>query len=356
MIYSAEADLALVRRYTRRRDADAFAEIVRRYAGVVHGTCLRILGDRARAEEVSQETFFRLHQKPEAVTQSLGGWLHRAATQLAIDVVRSDSSRRDREVQYSRDHPRQISRWEELSPLIDEALADLPEDARNLLVRHFLLGRSQTDLAVEMLASPATICRRVAAGLDQLRGALERRGVMAGATIVGMFFANSSIAAAPATLLAELGKMVMVSGARQSLAAATATTASTAATGLKMSTIVLGFAITAIGLLIVTLTALHTPPAPSKPPRKHTMPDARAVPPPQTLPANTEFIVLPGSDSLDSSRLAGFKIASYGDGPRVHAVFGDGHTVMVSPAEADNLLRRQTGRSLADWTSPTVRP
>lgn len=61
-MYPSEADLALLRRFSDHRDEEAFAEIVRRYAAVVYGTCRRIVGDSARAEEVSQETFFRLLQ------------------------------------------------------------------------------------------------------------------------------------------------------------------------------------------------------------------------------------------------------------------------------------------------------
>ena len=48
--------------------------------------CRRILNDRARAEEVSQETFYRLMTRPQSVSQSLGGWLHRAATRLAVNT------------------------------------------------------------------------------------------------------------------------------------------------------------------------------------------------------------------------------------------------------------------------------
>src|SRR2546421_6617362 len=69
----ADLDLILLDRFREDGDQEAFAEIVRRYASAVFSTCMRILGDKARADDVSQETFFRLSQKPEAVKQSLGG-------------------------------------------------------------------------------------------------------------------------------------------------------------------------------------------------------------------------------------------------------------------------------------------
>ena len=85
------SDIALLRRYADDRDETAFAEIVSRYAGMVYAACYRVLQDKQLAEDVTQETFLRLMRKPAHVSLSLGGWLHKAATQLAIDMSRSES-------------------------------------------------------------------------------------------------------------------------------------------------------------------------------------------------------------------------------------------------------------------------
>src|SRR3954468_11834972 len=125
-----DTDLLLLERFRDDGDQEAFAEIVRRYAGAVFSTCVRILGDKARADDVSQETFFRLSQKPDSVKQSLGGWLHTAATRLAIDAVRSESSRAHREANYERKESGDSLKWAEVSPHVDEALAELPDETR----------------------------------------------------------------------------------------------------------------------------------------------------------------------------------------------------------------------------------
>src|SRR5271170_4402994 len=166
LVLVQEPDLSLLRRFTETGDRGAFAEIVRRYAGVVYAASHRILGDEARAQDVSQETFFRLMQRPKLVTQSLGGWLHRAATHLAIDAKRSDLSRRNREKTYWMAREKEGGhepQWEEVSPYVDQALNELPEPMRTLLVRHFLQGTPQADLAAEADASPATISRKIKA-------------------------------------------------------------------------------------------------------------------------------------------------------------------------------------------------
>jgi hypothetical protein len=48
-----DADLFLLQRYSLYNDAQAFAQIVQRYAAFVYATCLRISGDCARAEDLS---------------------------------------------------------------------------------------------------------------------------------------------------------------------------------------------------------------------------------------------------------------------------------------------------------------
>ena len=212
-----EHDLALLERFARDNDAEAFAEIVRRYAGVVYATSYRVLHDRGRAEDVSQEVFFRLLRRPQSVSQSLGGWLHQCATRLSVDDLRSETARRRREaarhVEGEAEQPGgAATAWQDISPHVDEALAELPAESRELLVSHFLRGKSQSTIAIETRTSPATISRRMRDAVAALRAELRRRGVnVAPAALVFLCRLNAPLeAAAPAALVAELGKMALV--------------------------------------------------------------------------------------------------------------------------------------------------
>ncbi|HZL33658.1 MAG TPA: RNA polymerase sigma factor [Tepidisphaeraceae bacterium] len=217
----AETDLALLRRF-EEGDQAAFSEIVRRYAGMVFSICRRIVGDRARAEEISQETFYKLMTRPASVSQSLGGWLHRAATRLAVDERRSDTARRRREAQAAVDRVEADGsvpddsgpRWADVSPHIDEALTALPEDSRDLLVRHFLRGAAQQDLATAANTSAATLSRRMKLAVDLLRREMRRRGIDIAPSLLAGLFARHGLESASASLIHELGKMAMVSGMR----------------------------------------------------------------------------------------------------------------------------------------------
>ena len=222
-----ETDMSLLHRFADKGDEAAFSEIVRRYAGVVFCACHRVLRDRGWAEDVAQETFFRLVKCPDRVSHSLGGWLHRAATRLAVDTLRSEQARHRRESTYEVPVKDEDdlgagpgSQWEEISPAIDSALDELDDDSRALLVRHFLQGTPQAELAAEAGVSAATMSRRVKHAIGELREALHGKGVTVAPSVLVMLCARNAIEAAPQALMAELGKMAMVSGAAVKASAA----------------------------------------------------------------------------------------------------------------------------------------
>lgn len=209
---STEDDFTLLRRYAGFGDPRAFAAIVQRYTGFVYATCLRVIGDGSRAEDLSQETFFRLMRRPHEVRKNLGGWLHRTATHLALDSLRSETSRRKREITYTVECDREASSWAELSPSVDQALAEMPEELRELLVDHFLLGKTQAQIAVEMGQSPSTVSRRMHHALEELRQHLRMKGVQAMPAMLAGLLYHVAGKQAPATLVHELGKMALLSG------------------------------------------------------------------------------------------------------------------------------------------------
>lgn len=213
----ANGDIALLQRFSQEGDQQAFAQLVWQYAGLVFGAGYRVLADRARAEEVAQETFLRLARHPHRVTRSVGGWLHRTATQLALDVHRSDTARRRRESQYAEqvaeqaEYSPETMRWADVSPLIDAALDELPDADRRLLIAHFMEGRTQQEIASERGVSPATLCRQMQSALGLLRARLARRGVWSAGGMLGIWMTHHLQAQPPESLLGELGKLAMIS-------------------------------------------------------------------------------------------------------------------------------------------------
>lgn len=345
----AIADEVLLERYSNRGDEVAFSQIVTRYTDAIYSTCLRVLNNRAQAQEATQETFLRLIRRPRAVSRSLGGWLHRTATHIAIDMIRRDRSRRQRELDYATEEPRHASRWDELSPLIDEALLDLPEDARVLLIDHFILGKAQREIVAERGTSPATVSRRMQAALESLRAALRKRGVAVGAAALGTLLLQNTVEAAPAALCHELGKMAMVSGAKAGLSTGVAVAIKVAA----WSTVAL-VAVVAMGVwLMPAMLRQFTPESVQglESPSGQRQPGARR------RGEAIRFVTVPNTtQSLDSQTIRLFQDPATCNGKTMACVFADGHTLEMKPEEARRLIEKQTGQTVESLAAQGSRP
>lgn len=275
----SESENILLRRFAVSGDAEAFAEIVRRHAGLVYGACLRVLADKDRAADAVQETFLQLLRNAKTISGSVPSWLHRVATRKAIDVVRRDSARKSREAQYAAETPREVTKWQDLSRYVDEGLDDLDEQTRAILIQRFFEGMTTSDIAAAQNVSQPSISRRIDAGVTQLRGKLRNRGILvSAAALIGLLGENVA-QAAPAVVVQELGKIALVGSEAAAAttvgaAAASATGAGTAAsgTGAKVAAgvlagvkakVVTAAAVTVVGVgSVVTYNHVTEPSAP----------------------------------------------------------------------------------------------
>ena len=72
-------------------DADAFEELVLRHQGAVYRLALRMLGNAAEAEDVTQESFIAAWRGLPALRAqgAFGGWLYRLAVNRCLNVLRA---------------------------------------------------------------------------------------------------------------------------------------------------------------------------------------------------------------------------------------------------------------------------
>jgi RNA polymerase sigma factor (sigma-70 family) len=202
-------DAVLLNQYALTRNAEAFAELVRRYAGMVYGTCLRVTRNPDEAEDAAQECFIELAKRAGSITGSLPGWLHATARNRAIDSLRRASTRREYEGQAVEMAQQQDTTWDEVMPHVDAALAALPEDLRAPVLLHFLEGRTQSEVAAALGINQSTVSRRLEKGLEALRGQLKRSGVLVSLAALGVLLSEHAAVAAPPSLTAALGKMAI---------------------------------------------------------------------------------------------------------------------------------------------------
>lgn len=254
-----QTDLQLLNRYHHQGDAEAFQAIVEAHAGMVHATACRVTRDAALAQDVAQETFLALARSSGSAIQSIGAWLHHVAWQKAQNIVRGECRRQHHEAaaaEQCNDPAPEEATWAELEPLVDEALAELPEQTRAMIVECYLAGRTQQELAARMGMSQSTVSRKLDAAIGELRACLKRKGVMCGAglaTLLGTHSAN----AAPAGLTASLGK-VSISGLGTHAATTSTLIAMTTTTKLLIAT-------AAVAVISVPIALQNAPvPQPTK--------------------------------------------------------------------------------------------
>ena len=218
-------DAALLERWTRRRDTDAFNEIVERFAGQVYVTCRRVLNNDADAEDVAQECFFALARSSGEVRSSLGGWLHRVATFKSRDRIRADARRQRRERAYSDSQPESAEpSWNDIREHVDEAIEALPEELRDAIVAHFLGRKSHAEIASELGLTRRAVSYRIERGLETVRNELRRRGIAVSAATLGTSLVADA-SAAPLSLKASLGKLAIAAGTTSGASGSTAISA-----------------------------------------------------------------------------------------------------------------------------------
>jgi RNA polymerase sigma factor (sigma-70 family) len=202
------ADSALLDRYSRRGDPEAFAELVRRYAGLVYGTCLRTTGNPQDAEDVAQECFLELARKSNRIGTSLPGWLHQVAKCKSIDLVRREVRRKTREDKaVVETGPQSEPAWAEILPYVDDALAALPEILRAVVLLHYFDGLSQKEIAERLGISQATVSRDLNRSVSELRKHLAKLGILiSGALLIGLVTSNAA-SSAPNTLVVSATKI-----------------------------------------------------------------------------------------------------------------------------------------------------
>jgi RNA polymerase sigma factor (sigma-70 family) len=264
--------------YAATRDAEAFRCMVEQHQGMVFGTCLRVLGNAADAEDAAQNCFLILAQQAARVKGSLAAWLHHVAVGVSIDIVRQSASRRAREQRVAALRGDAVEAvWDGLKSDVDAAIAALPERLREPVILHYLEGRTQEEVAASLGLTQSAVSKRLQHGVEKLRAELVAGGVsMPGVALASLLSAHA-FTSAPASLVASLGKMALAG-----IAPTAKTTLIGGLTVAKLSAISAVAASVMIVGGVVTYKALSQGPAPTPaavPPPALAAPDAKEAPP-----------------------------------------------------------------------------
>ncbi len=176
-------DAALLERVSAR-DEDALVAIYHLYGSRVLSLAYRILHDRAAAEEVVQDTFWKLWQRPDLFEPARGvllAWLYTVGRNLALDRKRRKRRRLIELIVENFDFGMRGAAVPEMSALADPMLARrmqaamdaLPADQREVIELAFFRGLSQSEISHELGTPLGTVKTRLRLGISKLREALS---------------------------------------------------------------------------------------------------------------------------------------------------------------------------------------
>ena len=157
------------------------------HADVLWRFCLRLVGnDRARAEDVTQETLLRAwrhHAVLDGSPAAVRSWLFTVARNIVIDDWRSRRSRPETVVEEVPEQRRSLEDDENdqllLSWVVAEALTHLSEDHRTVLLECYYRGRPVAEVARRLGIPPGTVKSRTHNAQRAHKLALEEMGVSA---------------------------------------------------------------------------------------------------------------------------------------------------------------------------------
>ena len=175
---ASDASLAMA---VARWQEEALAEIYRRHAGAVFGLAKRLLFDAALAEEVAQEVFVRLWREPERFDPARGSlrtYLLSMTHGRAIDMLRSESSRRAREQRSRAVAEAGYDLEQEVFDLataerVREAVAKLPGAERRAIEMAYFGGHTYREVAALQNEPEGTVKSRIRSGLRRMERELS---------------------------------------------------------------------------------------------------------------------------------------------------------------------------------------
>jgi RNA polymerase sigma factor (sigma-70 family) len=168
---SDEALVALV----ARGEESALAELFDRLGGVAYGLALRVLRDRALAEDAVQEAFLSVWRSAGrfvAEQSRARTWLLTLVHRRAVDLVRREEVRRADPLEHEErggEESAEEATWLRFErERVQQALRQLPDSQRELIELAYYGGFTQSQLADRLGVPIGTVKSRMFTGLSRL--------------------------------------------------------------------------------------------------------------------------------------------------------------------------------------------
>ena len=165
-----------------RKDPEAFEVLYDRHGGVAYSLAYRIVGDRAAAEEVTQEAFisvWRSGARFDAARGSVRSWLLSVVRNRAIDFLRSRAGKAPKltfddeavlEQRPAAERTEEEALQRETAAEVRGALGKLPGEQSKVIELAYFGGFSHSEIASILNLPMGTVKGRMRLGLEKIRG------------------------------------------------------------------------------------------------------------------------------------------------------------------------------------------
>ena len=285
-------DVELLWEYGRSRSPEAFATVAARYVDLIYSAALRQVRDPHVADDVTQAVLIVMMNKASKLPPGtiLAGWLLKVTRYASLDVMKLESRRKRHEQAAAHDRAAAPpSTWEQIAPVMDEALLKLKSEDRDAVVLRFLMNKSPEEIAWVMGVSEEAARQRVSRAIQKLRDIFARRGITTMEDALGAVLSANAVLPAPPAM-AAIAKSIAAAGSGGSappsvIAKGTAKMLNSA----KMKIAVTSAIGTTIIVVTVVLLLLHLT---AKHPQQE--PSASALPKPKPAPQSVARRLPPG--------------------------------------------------------------
>jgi len=185
------SEKALVQK-AKAGDRDAFAALVSAYEGKIYNLALRYLGNREDAMDASQEVFLRVFRFLPGFQEESGfsTWIYRIGVNVCKDMLAKRAKRgelslelpdeeedyRTAEVADSRYDPEAIVEQADLRESLAEAIGQLPQQQREMIVLRDIQGLSYEEIGQVLSLEAGTVKSRLSRARENLRKKLLQSG------------------------------------------------------------------------------------------------------------------------------------------------------------------------------------
>lgn len=160
---------------------EALAWFIDRYTAYVNTVVSNIIGrvmPAADVEEVDADVFVALWNHAEQLRESsVKGWLGSVARNMAKNRLRTlgrDLPLEDDAIFLPGDSPEDEAERREERRLVEQAVLNMNQPVRDIMLRHYYYGQTVTVIAGEMRMNPSTVKSHLSRGREKLRAVLAR--------------------------------------------------------------------------------------------------------------------------------------------------------------------------------------